>query len=500
MANNDKQIVLGLDIPKTTAQINKDIKKLQGQLVKVKATGALDTGTTVKQINEQITALQSQLLADRQAELQECIQEISTGINSGAQNEINDTVKETEGSLRGLAKLAASFKSHMIQAAQSITTLFSVNSVVSRLITQTQKAVSELKEIDTLLTNISITNDRLSKSDLSKLGDNAFAVAAKYGKVPTDYLAGVQEASRAGYKNAEDIAELSVAAQSTGNMTAELANQYIYATDKAYKMSGSIEKLTEVLDGSNNITNHNAVKMSELAAGMSVVGSKAASLGVEVSETTAVLGTMIAATQQSGSDMAGAFQSILFYLQQITDADKGIEAKGLTKYEEACKALNVSLRETKNGVSSLRDPMEVIKDLAAEYSKLDSGDTRRSDLLSAVGSKVNANAFNAILENYDLYEKMLQEYADGSGSMAAEAERMVNSWEGSLNRLSNTWADTVENIADSDAIITIINGLNDLLSVVNHVTDGLDFWGAMGALSGLLMNKIGIGERTMFQW
>ena len=59
--NNDGQIVLGLDIPKTVNQINSDIKKLQNQLEQVKATGALDTSTTVKQINAQIASLQSQL-------------------------------------------------------------------------------------------------------------------------------------------------------------------------------------------------------------------------------------------------------------------------------------------------------------------------------------------------------------------------------------------------------------------------------------------------------
>lgn len=61
MANNDGEIVLGLDIPKTVSQINADIKKLENQLAKVKATGALDTSSTVKQINSQISALQSQL-------------------------------------------------------------------------------------------------------------------------------------------------------------------------------------------------------------------------------------------------------------------------------------------------------------------------------------------------------------------------------------------------------------------------------------------------------
>lgn len=517
MTDNDKQIVLGLDVPKTAAQINADIKKLQPQLktIEIKAAintkdvnkAARQTGADIAQniasgITQSGDKVDSavQKLACRQTELQEFVKEMRNSIHSGGQKEVNDSVQKTESSLRGLAKLGAAFQSHMSQATQSLAKLLSVNSIVSRLISETQKAVSELKEIDTLLTNISITNEKLSKSDLDKFGDNSFAVAAKYGKAPTDYLSGVQEASRAGYQNAEDIAELSVAAQSTGGITAQLANQYIFATDKAYKMSGSVEKLTEVLDGSNNITNHNAVKMAELAEGMSIVGSTAASCSVDVDQAAAGLSTMIAATHQSGSDMAGAFQSILFYLQQVTATDKNIDAKGLAKYEKACQALNVSLRETKNGVSSLRDPMEIIKDLAAEYSRLDSGDARRSDLLSAVGDKVNANAFHAILENYDLYEKMLQEYANGTGSMAAEVERITNSWEGSLNRLSNTWTDTVANIADSDAIAAAINSLNSLLSVVDHVTDKLDFWGTMGAMSGLLMNKMGIGERTMFQW
>ena len=37
---------------------------------------------------------------------------------------------------------------------------------------------------------------------------------------------------------------------------------------------------------------------------------------------------------------------------------------------------------------SLRDPMEVIKDLSEEYTKLDANDIRRTNLLSSVGGKV----------------------------------------------------------------------------------------------------------------
>lgn len=59
--NNDGQIVVGLDIPKSVSQINADIKKLEKQLKQVKATGALDTSATVQKINSQIASLQAQL-------------------------------------------------------------------------------------------------------------------------------------------------------------------------------------------------------------------------------------------------------------------------------------------------------------------------------------------------------------------------------------------------------------------------------------------------------
>lgn len=79
--NNDGQIVLGLDIPKTVSQINADIKKLQNQLEQVKATGVLDTSATIKQINAQIASLQSQL--------KEINLKANIDVNSASKNAVN---------------------------------------------------------------------------------------------------------------------------------------------------------------------------------------------------------------------------------------------------------------------------------------------------------------------------------------------------------------------------------------------------------------------------
>ena len=85
-----------------------------------------------------------------------------------------------------------------------------------------------------------------------------------------------------------------------------------------------------------------------------------------------------------------------------------------------------------------------------------------------------------------MYSKMLEEYSQGTGSMAKEAENTSKSWEGSMNRLSNTWTKVVGNIANSDAIIGAVNGLNSLLSVIDKITSSLGSLGTIGLGAGLL--------------
>ena len=426
------------------------------------------------------------------------LRDLSTEMKKVDFDRINTGFKQNENAMRAMNRLGKSLKDQFTQAYQSFTMWLSASSAVMKVISETREAFEELKKVDTLLTEISKANDKLTKEQLNQIGDSSFDVASNYGKKATDYLSGVQEASRAGYENAEAIAELSVAIQGAGDVTEDVANSYVIATDKAYKLGGSVEALTKVFDGTNKITNLNAVNMSELAEAMTIVGSTAASFGIEVDETTAAIATMSATTQQSGSEVARAFRAILLNIRQVSDEEEGIDAEGLTKYEKACNALGVSLKETRNGVLETRDAMDVLKELSEEYVKLDENDLRRTQLLNSVGGKLRATQLDALLRNFDTYETMLQQYADGTGSMAREAEKTANSWEGSLNRLENTWTDTVENVANSDAIITMLNGFNGLLQVVNKVTDTLGTLGSIWLGAGLFASFKNAGREKCY--
>ena len=123
----------------------------------------------------------------------------------------------------------------------------SLTSLVSTFVMDIRNAITELKEIDTILTEISKTSD-LTTEALAKLGKTSFESASKYGKKASDYLTGVQEMYRAGFQNAPEMSELSILAQAAGDLTSDAANDYLIATDAAYDLGGSIEKLNAVLD------------------------------------------------------------------------------------------------------------------------------------------------------------------------------------------------------------------------------------------------------------
>lgn len=492
-SNYQEIIALNDKLQKELAESSNEYERLQASSKGfVSVQQRLSKANTIEAWNQKNKNATKEVLNNNEAYISS-LRNLNMQMSQMKFNEISDGFKRAENSMRGLGRLGAAFKDQMQKAAQSFTQWLSVSSVIMLLISKTRQAIAELKEVDTIITEISKANEKLSESELKNIGNNSFNVASKYGKKATNYLSGVQEASRAGYENAEEIAELSVAAQGAGDMTDKLANQMIIATDKAYKMNGSVSELTKTLDGINYITNHNAVNMTELSEAMTIVGSTAASFGIAADQTTAAVGTMAATTQQSGSEVARAFRAILLNIRQVSDEEEGIDAEGLTKYEAACNALGVSLKETKDGVLSLRDPMKVLEELSSSYNKLDESDIKRTNLLNSVGGKLRSTQFDALLRNWDMYETMLQQYADGSGSMAVEAEKTANSWEGSLNRLSNTWTATIGNIADSDGITTAINGFNEILSVINILTDKFGALKTIGLGIGIFAGLKNVG-------
>lgn len=70
---------------------------------------------------------------------------------------------------------------------------------------------------------------------------------------------------------------------------------------------------------------------------------------------------------------------------------------------------------------------------------------------------------------------MLSEFNSNAAVDSAfnEAMKSANNWEGSLNKLSNTWSDFINGITNSDTAKTVINWINSIIKGIDSIRDGL---------------------------
>ena len=95
---------------------------------------------------------------------------------------------------------------------------------------------------------------------------------------------------------------------------------------------------------------------------------------------------------------------------------------------------------------------------------------------------------------------MLELYnsSEAKNSAFEESQKSAENLEGSLNRLSNTWTDTVDNILNSDAMTTGVNVLNELLTILNKITETLGSWGSIAAGVGIFAGIKNVGRTKMY--
>ena len=164
-----------------------------------------------------------------------------------------------------------------------------------------------------------------------------------------------------------------------------------------------------VIDAWNSVSNQNATTVQKLAEGWAKASSTAKVFGLDMHELNAAIGTVTAATKQSGREV-GNF--IKFVLPRLTSQPA----------QDALNMIGVSLTD-KNG--DLRDAMEIYSDIADKFqslSKLEQG-----VVSEGLAGKHHISRMTALLTNMDLYDKMLQDSTNSTNLARVENEIFLES-------------------------------------------------------------------------
>lgn len=377
---------------------------------------------------------------------------------------------------------AAFDASRTLYRAQSIITGFAWGVFTKGI----RDAFVELKNVDTELVTIQKVTGQ-TRQQVQELADTSYETAAKYGAVASDYLSSVASFARAGYADtANALGELSMMTQKVGDVDAETADQFLLSVDAAYQYSGSVRELTKVLDGANEIGNKFATDVNKITQGLGIVSNVAKQANVDIDEVTAALGTITAVTQRSGSEAARALRAI--YLNIAADISTEIDedtgdhwtAEEIEKMSTSLQKLGIYTRYVKDGMEQLRNPMEVIGELAAKVKANEISEVELNDLLQGLGGKLRSNQLLALINRWDMYEQMLDTYRNAAGSAEKELDIYLDSWEAKIAQIQSNWAKIVNNTINSDLVNKVLDFANAALEAADNI------WAIVGAVGGLV--------------
>lgn len=332
------------------------------------------------------------------------------------------------------------------------------------------EALETMKDVDDEMVTIRKVTGATTE-ELNRIEKQAYDTASAYGVAANEYLNSVANFSRAGYgEQASALAELATKTQIVGDTDAETAQQFLLSMDAAYKYQGRIEQLTKVLDGANEIDNNYATSIEKIAEGLGKVAPIAAQAHVGADELTAAIGTITAVTQRSGTEAATALRALFLNIigDTKTEIDEGVtwttgEIAGL---RDVIKLYAKDAYDAAQATGSVINPMKAIAGLAQSMKDGLLTEQQLMEMVSDIGGKLRTSQLLALIQNWDMYESMLGDYADAVGSADKEVENALDSWTRKTEILHNKWTEFISNLVETD---TIKGALDQVIALVEFL-------------------------------
>lgn len=431
------------------------------------------------------TAISNQTAAEAKLETAQAKVITATARQTAANAKLKDANTRATKAAHELTDATNRTGDSLLSNAKKFATWMLLGNTISGVKRAFEEALDEMKKADSELVTVRKVTG-MAADELERLNKAAFATATKYGESASEYLANVSEFARAGYGDTADkLAELSVKTQIVGDTTADTANQFLLAVDAAYKYNGSITALSRVLDGANEIDNKYATSIEKIAGGLGIVAPVAAQANIGIDELTAAIGTITAVTQRSGTEAATALRAIILNIvgDTKTEIEDGAtwtagQIKGLS---DIVKVYAKDAYDAAQASGEVLNPMKAIAGLAQSVKDGVLSASQLYEMVSDIGGKLRASQLTALVQNWDMYESMLTDYASAYGSAEKEIENATDSWERKTKQLQNTWTEFIQKSINTSSIKRLLDLARTILTVTGNLGN------AVSIISGLII-------------
>ena len=140
---------------------------------------------------------------------------------------------------------------------------------------------------------------------------------------------------------------------------------------------------------------------------------------------------------------------------------------------------------------TLIDPMEAIGALAKSYREGVLTEAKLFSMVSDIGGKLRTNQLMVLIKSWDMYQNMLNTFANASGSIDKEVQNSLDSITVKTERLKASWVALVNSTISTGMIKGVLDGLNTAVQAVDNLGNALTI--VLGLVTALNFSTVYFG-------
>ena len=166
----------------------------------------------------------------------------------------------------------------------------------------------------------------------------------------------------------------------------------------------------------------------------------------------------------------------MFLRASKTDAEAAGEstegmAESVSKLRTEILQLTGGRVDIQLDANTYKNTTEILRELSQVWSSL--SDITQANILERIGGKRNANVTAALLDNFEIVDKVITSTSNSTGSALAENEKYLDSINGKIAQFKATFQDMSQSILSSELIKLVVDLGTSGLWVVDAIADSL---------------------------
>ena len=336
-----------------------------------------------------------------------------------------------------------------------------------------QQVYQNVVEVDTAMTELKKVTDETDTS-YAKFTQRAAQQSRELGANISDYVQTTADWARLGYNlpSSEELARVSSLFANVGDGidSATQASEYLISTLKGFNLvADDAERVVDII---NQVANTEPVSAQDISE---ILQRSAAALSASNTsfEKTVALGTAMNSVLQNSATTGTALKTLSMYLRATkTELEENGEdaeycASSMSELRDSILALTKGKVDIQLDEDTYKDVYDIMQEISGVYDQLT--DKEQASLLNLLGGKRNANAVQALIQQFQIAEDTLNQTQQAAGSAMKENDTYMSSIQGKLNQLSSAFQNLSINLLDSD----IVKFFVDLATGVTDFTNGL---------------------------